>query len=271
MRSSTANRAFRSGRHALAALISVAAATVALLTFSRSRPGVRAAIALVFGVLALVNGALHLVHATDVETSGSDVTGVLAVGAGIALLVLGLAIPFVHRGEGGATGARRWGYRLAVFVGGALIVYAFLFPISGAIVQTHKYREPIGAPPSPTPTSLLRSPPRTDWSSRAGTAPPATAQPVVLVHGGGGVGKGAIRHAELLGRRGYGVLLYDSRGRGERRRKLHRVRLGLGQRRPGVRSPFSANARTSTPSGLGGSGCPPEPTSSSRSPPGSAT
>ena len=202
------------GQHALAALISVAAATVALLTFSRSRPGVRAAIALVFGVLALVNGALHLVHATDVETSGSDVTGVLAVGAGIALLVLGLAIPFVHRGEGGATGARRWGYRLAVFVGGALIVYAFLFPISGAIVQTHKYREPIGAPPSNAYEPVTFT--ATDGLELAGWYRPSRNRAaVVLVHGGGGDRTGAIRHAELLGRHGYGVLLYDSRGRGE--------------------------------------------------------
>ena len=75
-------------------------------------------------------------------------TGVLGVAAGIVLLVLGLAIPFVHRGEGARTRARRWGYRVAVVVVGALIVYAFLFPMSAAIVQTHKYREPIGAPPT---------------------------------------------------------------------------------------------------------------------------
>ena len=202
------------GQHALAALISVAAAAAAVVAFPRSRPGVRAAIALVFGVLALVNGALHLVHVTDVETSGSDVTGILAVAAGITLLVLGLAIPFVHRGVGAATGARRWGYRLAVVVVGALIVYAFLFPVSGAIVQTHKYREPIGAPPSnayePVSFTATDGLELSGWyrASRNRAA-------VVLVHGGGGDRTGAVRHAELLGRHGYGVLLYDSRGRGE--------------------------------------------------------
>ena len=57
------------GQHALAAFISVVAAVAAIVAFPRSRPGVRASIALFFGVLALVNGALHLVHVTDVETS----------------------------------------------------------------------------------------------------------------------------------------------------------------------------------------------------------
>jgi pimeloyl-ACP methyl ester carboxylesterase len=37
----------------------------------------------------------------------------------------------------------------------------------------------------------------------------------VIVHGGGGDRTGAVRHTELLARHGYGVLLYDSRGRGE--------------------------------------------------------
>jgi pimeloyl-ACP methyl ester carboxylesterase len=37
----------------------------------------------------------------------------------------------------------------------------------------------------------------------------------VLVHGGGGDRQGTIRHARLMARAGYGVLLYDARGRGE--------------------------------------------------------
>jgi dienelactone hydrolase len=37
---------------------------------------------------------------------------------------------------------------------------------------------------------------------------------VVIVHGGGGNRSGARRHAAMLARAGYGVLLYDARGRG---------------------------------------------------------
>ena len=38
---------------------------------------------------------------------------------------------------------------------------------------------------------------------------------IVLVHGGGGDRQGTIRHARMLANAGYGVLLYDARGRGE--------------------------------------------------------
>ena len=35
------------------------------------------------------------------------------------------------------------------------------------------------------------------------------------MHGGSSDRKGAVAHAEMLARHGYGVLLYDARGRGE--------------------------------------------------------
>jgi dienelactone hydrolase len=38
---------------------------------------------------------------------------------------------------------------------------------------------------------------------------------IVLVHGGGGNRAGAALHARMLARHGYGVLLYDARGRGK--------------------------------------------------------
>jgi pimeloyl-ACP methyl ester carboxylesterase len=38
---------------------------------------------------------------------------------------------------------------------------------------------------------------------------------VVVVHGGGSDRSGSVAHAKLLARHGYGVLLYDARGRGE--------------------------------------------------------
>ncbi len=38
---------------------------------------------------------------------------------------------------------------------------------------------------------------------------------ILLVHGGGGDRTGAVAHAKLLVRHGYGVLLYDARGRGK--------------------------------------------------------
>ena len=202
------------GQHALAAFIALAAGVAAIVAFPRLRPGLRAGTAIVFGVLAVVNGGTHVVHIAVDGAAASDYTGVLAVGAGVVLVVLGLAIPFRHRGEGAATRSRRWAYRVVAVVAGALVVYAFLFPVGGAIVQTHKHREPIGEPPSAAyePVTFRSSDGLrlSGWYVRS-----KNRAAVVLVHGGGGDRTGAVRHAELLSRHGYGVLLYDSRGRGE--------------------------------------------------------
>jgi hypothetical protein len=143
------------GQHALAAVIALAAGIAAVVAFPRLRPGFRAAIALVFGVFAIVNGTLHLIHVTDGGASGSDVTGVLALAAGVVLALLGFAIPFVHRGEGTRTRARRLVNRAVGVLAGALALYAFVFPTSLAIIQAHKYRE--------LPGSHVRSP----WLSQA--------------------------------------------------------------------------------------------------------
>jgi fermentation-respiration switch protein FrsA (DUF1100 family) len=127
--------------------------------------------------------------------------------------VLAIAIPVIHRGEGAQTRGRRWANRLVAVVGGGLLAYVFLFPATSAIVQTHKYREPIGAPPREDyePVSFTAS----DGLKLSGWYRPSRNRAAVLiVHGGGGDRTGSVNHAELLARHGYGVLVYDSRGRG---------------------------------------------------------
>jgi acetyl esterase/lipase len=202
------------GQHALAACVSLAAGLAAIVWFPGLRPGFRAAIAIVFGVLAVVNGGLHVAHIAVNELGGSDVTGVLAVAAGATLVLLGLAIPFLHRGEGAATRRRRWANRVLAVILGGLLLYAFLFPAAGAIVQVHKHREAIGDPPGAEyrPVEFRAS----DGLRLSGWyVPSENRAAVIIVHGGGGDRTGAVGHAELLGRHGYGVLVYDSRGRGE--------------------------------------------------------
>ena len=202
------------GQHAPAAAIALAVGVGAIAVFPRVRPGLRAAVSLVFGIFAIVNGALHVAHITGAGAGASDYTGVLAVAAGVALVVLGLWIPFRHRGKGAATRGRRWANRGVALVAGALVLYAFVFPAAGAIVQTHKHREAIGAPPSSAyePVTFESS----DGLRLSGWYRPSRNRAaIVVVHGGGGDRTGSVRHARLLARHGYGVLLYDSRGRGE--------------------------------------------------------
>jgi len=202
------------GQHALAAAISLAASVAAIVAFPRLRPGLRAGIALVFGALAIVNGALHIAHINMDGAAGSDYTGVLALAAGVVLVMLGLAIPFLHRGERGTTRKRRWAHRLAAVLLGGLLAYVFVFPTGAALVQTHKFREPIGPAPSAAYETVSFT--SSDGLELSGWYRPSRNRAaVVVVHGGGGDRTGAVAHAELLARHGYGVLVYDSRGRGE--------------------------------------------------------
>ena len=134
--------------HALAALIALTIGLAGVIAFPLLRHGLRAGLALVFGILALVNGALHIAHIGVEGPAESDLTGGLAGLAGLVLIGLGLSIPWRRRSEGAATRRRRWGYRLVAVLGGTIVVYAFLYPVGFALVQTHAFREPIGDPPS---------------------------------------------------------------------------------------------------------------------------
>ena len=200
-------------QHALAAVISLAGGVAAMVAFPRLRPGVRTAIGLVFGTLATTNGAMHVVHIAKDGPAQSDFTGVLALIAGIVLIGLGLSIPWLHRGEGARTRRRRWVNRGIAVAVGVLVLYAGLYPTAAAIVPTHKYREPIPATPSGYEAVQFDA---SDGLRLSGWyAPSRNGAAVLLVHGGGGDRTGPLDHAQLLRRHGYGVLLYDSRGRGE--------------------------------------------------------
>ena len=202
------------GTHALAALVALVLAAVGIVAFPALRPGLRSALALVFGVLALVHGGLHATHVALDGPARSDLTGVVAGLAAVVLIGLGVAVAFRHRGSRAGTWRRRWGRRLVASVAGLLVAVAVVFPVAVAITQTHKYREPIGAPPGAAYRPVTF--PSADGLRLAGWyVRSRNRAAVVLVHGGGGDRTGARAHAELLARHGYGVLLYDARGRGE--------------------------------------------------------
>ena len=56
----------RAGQHVLAAVLAIVAGARGAIAFPALRPGLRSALALAFGGLAIVNGLLHVGHiATD--------------------------------------------------------------------------------------------------------------------------------------------------------------------------------------------------------------
>ncbi|MDQ3849429.1 MAG: alpha/beta hydrolase [Actinomycetota bacterium] len=200
-------------QHLVAGLVALAIAALAILAFARVRPGLRSLLALLFGVMALANGVQHVIHIATDTPARSDVTGAAAALAGLALVALAIWVPFRHRGEGMGSRGRRWTNRILAVGAGIVMAYVVVLPLAVAIVSTHKYRESIGAPPSPAyrPVTFAAS----DGLKLSGWyVPSRNRAAVLLVHGGGGDRTGPQAHAALLARHGYGVLLYDSRGRG---------------------------------------------------------
>jgi uncharacterized protein len=195
------------GQHAAAGAIALVAGIAAALAFPRLRPGLRAAFAFVFGGLALSNGMLHVIHLELYGATAADVTGAAAAAAGVVLLGLAVAIPSRHRGRGTATSH-------AVAVPLALAALFVVVPVGMGVVATHKWREPVGAPPDAAYEAVrFRA---TDGLELAGWYRPSrNGAAVLLVHGGSSDRKGSVAHARMLARHGYGVLLYDARGRGE--------------------------------------------------------
>jgi uncharacterized protein len=196
------------GQHALAAAVAVVGAVGAIVVFPSLRAGLRAGLALAFGSLAAVNGFLHLNHITVDGPAHSDVTGVLAAAAGLVLLGLAVSIPWRHRGAGS------WRSRTVAAVALPVTAIAVLGPIGMAQFDAHKWREPIGEPPSAAYRTVEFE--ASDGLDLKGWYRPSSSGAAVLVvHGGGSDRTGSVRHAQMLARHGYGVLVYDARGRGD--------------------------------------------------------
>jgi dienelactone hydrolase len=185
--------------HLSAALVPSAVALAGALAFGRVRPGLRAGIALVFGSLALVAGAIAV--------GGRDAAGiVLLLPAAVALLGLAVWTPWHARGSG-----RLRNRVLAVAAIPLLLLYVIV-PVAAALWTTQKYRTPVGTFSVPHQDVTFKS---SDGIRLSGWyVPSRNGAAVILVHGGGGSRDGAKRHAALLAHAGYGVLLYDARGRG---------------------------------------------------------
>ena len=191
------------GQHALAGVLALAAGVAAIVAFPRLRPGVAAALAFSYGVLAFANGVMHVRYA-----DAADLTGLAAAAAGVVLIGIAAAIPWRARGAG------TWRSRTVAVVGGFVVSVALLGPMVMGVVGTHKSRAPIGSPPSAAYADVTF--PAADGLELAGWYRPSrNGAAVVIVHGGSSDRKGSVAHATMLARHGYGVLLYDARGRGE--------------------------------------------------------
>jgi fermentation-respiration switch protein FrsA (DUF1100 family) len=199
------------GEHLVSGVVPLAALVLIMAVYSRLRPGARASIALVVGVLGLAiglgEGGYYTVNGGP---SRDDYTGLLTIPAGLALIVIGVVLLWHTRRRDG-TRLRRYGRRVLLALGAFLVLYVVVLPLSLSYVFTHAARANVPEPQlgaehenvSFTTSDGLRL---SGWyvRSRNGAA-------VVVFPGR----KGPQRQARMLVRHGYGALLFDRRGEGD--------------------------------------------------------
>ncbi len=138
----------------------------------------------------------------------------LLIVAGVLYLLAGIS-----RGWGVNRGRRRrraWVNRLLAVVAAALVGFFVVFPTLFAVDLLAKPRARIDEAALGLPHARVTFPAADDGIRLSGWyVPSRNGAAIVLVHGGGGDRQGTILHARMLAKAGFGVLLYDARGRGE--------------------------------------------------------
>jgi dienelactone hydrolase len=196
--------------HLVSGLLPVAVLVGAAVAYPRLRPGLRAALAVVLGVLGIVMGSIEAAYYGPSDgLSGDDFTGLLSAVGGVVLVLLGIWTAW--------RGRRRDGSRLRLYTRRALLAVAWvlggyfvLFPLSLSYGFTHaaRLKTPngnLGAPYQPVSFQSHDGLMLDGWFVR-----PRNGATVIVYPGK----KGTQNHARMLVRQGYGVLVFDRRGEG---------------------------------------------------------
>ncbi|MGE5635685.1 MAG: alpha/beta hydrolase [Nocardioidaceae bacterium] len=199
------------GDHLASGLVPVAVAVALAVAYPRLRAGARATVALACGALAMVYGiGVPVRHALIERPTGDDFTGLLVAPAGVVLLLLGVFTLWRSR-RLDEPPARRYVRRLLWGLGALVLAYLVVVPIGFALIATHEARESVepadlGRPHEPVSLTTSDGLRLSGWyvRSRNGAA-------VIAFPGR----SGPVRHARMLARHGYGVLLLDRRGEGD--------------------------------------------------------
>jgi fermentation-respiration switch protein FrsA (DUF1100 family) len=194
-------------------LVLAAAVVAVAVVYPRMPSSVRAVLGFVFVPLAGALGAMHVMDASWNGAHGSDFTGFLLIPATAAFAVAAvLAVLSRPRARSWPWRVGRWALTAVI----AILLLAFVsLPIAVGVAQTRKPGQSIPESAFPIPHETVTLHTRDGLALSGWYVPSRNGAAIVVVHGGGGDRRGSRRHAAMLARHGYGVLLYDARGRGE--------------------------------------------------------
>lgn len=195
--------------HVLAVLLPAALLALCAELYPRMLAGLRASLALLFGVVGVVTGLVHVARLIVEGLSPSALCGLLPLAAGVVFLIVGACVAWTSRKRGGPiwwTLARR----ALVAVGALLVLYWVVLPVSTAIIATERPRETITEADLGRPYEDVTLTTRDGLELSAWYVPSQNTAAVVTYPRAW-----TIPQARLLARHGYGVLLVDPRGYGE--------------------------------------------------------
>ena len=196
--------------HLVSGLVPLAVLAGAAVAYPRLRPGLRAVLAVVLGILGIVSGVVEAAFYGPKEgLSGDDFSGLVAALAGLCLVVLGVVTAWRARKLDHPL-VWRYGRRLLLGLASVAGAYFLLFPLSLSYGFTHVARVEtprgnLGAPYEAVSFDASDGLRLDGWFVRSRNGA------VVIVYPGK---KGTQNHARMLVRHGYGVLVFDRRGEG---------------------------------------------------------
>jgi hypothetical protein len=197
--------------HLAGGLVPLALVALAAVAFRRGRAGLRAAVALVAGVFALVIGAASAGYETlTVGASGDDFSGLLLLPAGVVLLSVG-AVTLWRSRRLDDRKRRRYTRRGLIGIAALATGNFVLFPAGFGYVVTHVLRQTVPAADLRTAYEDVSFRTSDGLELRGWYVPSKNGAAVIAFPGR----KGPQAHTRMLARHGYGVLLFDRRGEGE--------------------------------------------------------
>ena len=180
---------------------------VALPAAARRPPGVAALLLGFFGLLTAVEG--RLLRRERSRLSGDDYTGFS--GARRRPVLLGLGVVTLWRRARRRAACAATVRRLLLAAAAGVVVRFVLFPLASRLRLTHVARPTCRRPNSAPPTRTC------EFTTSDGLTAPRLVRPVEERRRRDRLSRplGPQKHARMLVRHGYGVLLFDRRGEGE--------------------------------------------------------
>jgi uncharacterized protein len=196
--------------HLVGGLVPLAALALAAVAYPRLRAGWRAVLALVLGMFGLGTASEAWYYTREVGASGDDYTGLLAIPAGLMLLVVGVVTLWRSRRLDERM-PRRYLRRALLGVAGLVVFVVGIYPLVSSYGQTHIGRAVV---PEPELGAGFEEVSFTtdDELELYGWYVPSKNRAAVIAFPGR---KGPQRQTRMLVRNGYGVLLFDRRGEGD--------------------------------------------------------